>query len=171
LYPRRSGIACRRPLRSGLTRGVYPHRSELPAIEERGAGDELTVAPVGQISPRRCRDLTACVARSTGEDRAVRQRDPSRLQPRMLDSVVPDDEFVAMVARANGFRSEVATFGFGGSAIDSHIRARLYWNPKIPELAAGHEVLANEIHALLNDSRLSAPQAAQLEREYFPRRG
>jgi hypothetical protein len=88
----------------------------------------------------------------------------------MLDVVVPDDEFVAMVSRANGFRDEVASLGFSGSEIDAHVRARLYWNPKIPELTAGHEALANEIHALLNDSRLSAPQAAQLEHEFFPPR-
>jgi len=75
-----------------------------------------------------------------------------------------------MVTRANGFRSEVAKLGFSGSDIDANVRARLYWNPKIPELTAGQEALANEIHALLNDSRLSAPQAAQLEHEYFPPR-
>jgi hypothetical protein len=90
---------------------------------------------------------------------------------RMLDVVVPDDEFVAMVSRANGFRTEVASLGFSGSEIDARVRAQLYWNPKIPELTPGHEALANEIHALLNDSRLSAPQAAQLEHEYFPPRG
>lgn len=75
-----------------------------------------------------------------------------------------------MVSRANGFRTEVASLGFGGSEIDANVRARLYWNPKVPELTPGHEALANEIHALLNDSRLSAPQAAQLENEYFPPR-
>jgi hypothetical protein len=85
--------------------------------------------------------------------------------------VVQDDEFVAMVERANGFRTEVASLGFVGSEIDANVRARLYWNPKVPQLGAGHEALANQIHALLNDSRLSAPQAAQLEREYFPPRG
>jgi len=89
----------------------------------------------------------------------------------MLGVVVPDDEFVAMVSRANGFRAEVSGLGFSGSEIDAHVRARLYWNPKIPELTPGHEALANEIHALLNDSRLSAPQAAQLEQEFFPPRG
>ena len=89
----------------------------------------------------------------------------------MLGTVVSDDEFVAMVSRANGFRAEVASLGFGGSEIDAHVRARLYWNPRIPGLTAGHEALADEIHALLNDSRLSAPQAAQLEHEYFPLRG
>jgi hypothetical protein len=88
----------------------------------------------------------------------------------MLGLVVPDDEFVAMVARANGFRSEVASLGFSGSEIDANVRARLYWNPKIPELEAGHEALANEIYALLENSRLSASQAAQLEHAYFPAR-
>ena len=89
----------------------------------------------------------------------------------MLDVVVPDDEFVAMVACANRFRTEVGDLGLTGSVIDSNVRARLYWNPKIPELSAGQEALANEIHALLDNSRLSASQAAQLEREYFPPRG
>ena len=89
----------------------------------------------------------------------------------MLDLVVPDDEFVAMVASANQFRTEVGKLGFSGSNIDSYVRARLYWNPKIPELPAGHEALANEIYALLDDSRLSAPQQVQLEGEYFPHRG
>jgi hypothetical protein len=84
--------------------------------------------------------------------------------------VVPDDEFVAMVVRANCLRAEVGNLGFKGFDIDSNVRARLFWNPKIPEIPAGHEALANEIHALLGDSRLSAPQAAQLEREYFPLR-
>jgi hypothetical protein len=88
----------------------------------------------------------------------------------MLDHVVQDDEFVAMVERANGFRTEVARLGF--NEIDANVRARLYWNATVPELSAGHEALANEIHALLSDTRLSAPQAAQLEREYFsPGRG
>jgi hypothetical protein len=88
----------------------------------------------------------------------------------MLGLVVPDDEFVAMVERANGFRTEVADLGFSGSEIDANVRARLYWNPKIPHLAASQEALANEIHALLDNSRLSASQAAQLEHEYFPKR-
>ena len=83
--------------------------------------------------------------------------------------MIPDDEFVAMVARANQFRTEVGNLGF--TEIDNNVRARLYWNPKIPELSAGHEALANEILALLADSRLSALQAADLEREYFPPRG
>ena len=82
--------------------------------------------------------------------------------------MIPYDEFVAMVARANQFRTEVGNLGF--TEIDNNVRARLYWNPKIPELSVGHEALANEIHALLADSRLSASQAAQLEREYFPPR-
>lgn len=89
----------------------------------------------------------------------------------MLATVVPDDEFVAMVAVANRFRAEVKDLGMASFDVDSNVRARLYWNPKVPVLAVGHEALANQIHALLNDSRLSAPQAAQLEREYFPPRG
>ena len=84
--------------------------------------------------------------------------------------MIPNDEFGAMVARANRFRTEVGNLGFSGSVIDANVRARLYWNPKVPELSAGHEALANEIHALLDDSKLSASQAAQLEREYFPPR-
>jgi len=82
--------------------------------------------------------------------------------------VIPDDEFVAMVADANRFRGEVIELGMSGSLIDSNVRARLYWNPKIPAVPAGQERLADEIHALLDNSRLSAAQAAQLEREYFP---
>jgi hypothetical protein len=89
----------------------------------------------------------------------------------MLARVVADDEFVAMVGRANGFRTEVAGLGFNGSEVDANVRARLYWSPKVPVLAPGHQALANEIHELLNDPRLSAPQAAQLERAYFPPRG
>lgn len=75
-----------------------------------------------------------------------------------------------MVDRANGLRTEVAKLGFRGSEVDANVKARLYWNPKVPTPAVGHEALANEIHTLLNDPRLSAPQAAQLEREYFPLR-
>jgi hypothetical protein len=85
--------------------------------------------------------------------------------------VVPDDEFVAMVADANRLRTAVRELGMSGSDIDSHVRARLYWNPKVPDVPVGKEGLADEIHALLDDSRLSAPQAADLEREYFPPRG
>jgi hypothetical protein len=84
--------------------------------------------------------------------------------------MVPDDEFVAMVARANGFRTEVGGLGMTGDEISANVRARLYWNPKVPQLAAGHEALANEICALLHNASLSSSQAAQLEREYFPPR-
>ena len=55
--------------------------------------------------------------------------------------------------------------------IHANVRARLYWNPKVPDVPAGQEALADEIHELLGNSRLSAQQAAQLEREYFPPRG
>ena len=75
-----------------------------------------------------------------------------------------------MLERARGLRAEVANLGFHGSEVDANVRARLYWNPKVPTLAVGHEALANEIHTLLSDVRLSAQQAAQLERAYFPRR-
>jgi hypothetical protein len=85
--------------------------------------------------------------------------------------VVPDDEFVAMIDAANRFRTEVGELGMSGYDIDSNVRARLYWNPKVPDVPVGKERLADEIHALLDNSRLSAAQAAQLEREYFPPRG
>jgi len=88
----------------------------------------------------------------------------------MLADVVSDDEFGTMVARANRFRNEVRNLGYRGPDIDANVRARLYWNPKIPELTAGEQALANVIHELLDDSRLSSAQAAQLEREYFPPR-
>jgi hypothetical protein len=84
--------------------------------------------------------------------------------------VLADDEFMAMVERAHGLRADVAKLGFSGSEVDANVKARLYWNPKVPALAVGHEALANEVHTLLSDPRLSAPQAAQLEREYFPPR-
>ena len=90
------------------------------------------------------------------------------LSGRILALVVPDDEFETMVARANRFRAEVGELGWDGSIVDSNVRARLYWNPTTPELPAGQESLADEIYALLGDSRLSAQQQAQLEREYFP---
>jgi hypothetical protein len=93
------------------------------------------------------------------------------LAGRILALVVPEDEFAAMMARANHFRVEVRELGWNGFVVDSNVRARLYWNPKIPELPAGQESLADEIYALLGNSRLSAAQAAQLEREYFPPRG
>ncbi len=89
----------------------------------------------------------------------------------MLDVVVPDDEFVAMVAGAHRLRAEVSELGFSGSEVDSNVRARLYWNPKVPDVPVGTEGLADEIHALLDNSRLSPQQAADLEREYFPPRG
>ena len=94
-----------------------------------------------------------------------------RAPARMLARVVPDDEFVAMIAAANQFRTTVGELGTPGSDVDSNIRARLYWNPKIPDPPMGQETLADEIYALLENSRLSASQAAQLEREYFPPRG
>jgi hypothetical protein len=61
--------------------------------------------------------------------------------------------------------------GVSGSDVDANVRARLYWNPKVPDVPAGQEGLADEIHALLGNSRLSAQQAADLEREYFCRAG
>jgi hypothetical protein len=84
--------------------------------------------------------------------------------------VVPDDEFETMVARANRFRVEVGQLGWSAFVVDSNVRARLYWNPTIPELPADQESLADEIYELLGNSKLSAQQAAQLEREYFPLR-
>ena len=93
------------------------------------------------------------------------------MSPRMLDRVVPDDEFVAMLSAANVFRTTVNTLGpVAGLNVDNYVRARLYWNPKVPELPTGHEALANEILVVLGDSRLSSPQILELEREYFPRR-
>ena len=89
----------------------------------------------------------------------------------MLDAVVGDDEFVGMVSAANRLRDEVGAIGVGGSDIDHYVRARLYWNPKLPALAEGHEALANEIVVVLGDSRLSSAQMAELERAYFPPRG
>jgi hypothetical protein len=86
----------------------------------------------------------------------------------MLAHVVQEEEFVAMVERANGFRTEVASLGF--NEIDAYVRARLYWNPKLPQLSAQHEALADEIVAVLSDSRLSSLQILELEREYFPLR-
>lgn len=76
-----------------------------------------------------------------------------------------------MVSAANRLRTEVGAIGVGGLNIDDFVRARLYWNPKIPKLPAGQEALANEIVGILGDARLSAPQKAELEREYFPPRG
>ena len=88
----------------------------------------------------------------------------------MLALVITDDEFVTMVEAANCFRTEVWDLGMRGDDINMNVRARLYWNPRIQALEAGHEALANEIHALLDNSKLSASQAATLEREYFPHR-
>ena len=82
--------------------------------------------------------------------------------------MVPDDEFVGMVARANRFRTDVQDLGMIGYDVNANVRARLYWNPTIPELSPAHQELADEILALLHNNRLSAPQTAQLEREYFP---
>ena len=75
-----------------------------------------------------------------------------------------------MVADANRLQAAVRELGMSGSDVDANVRARLYWNPKVPDVPAGQEALADEIHALLGNSRLSAQQAAQLEREYFPPR-
>ena len=76
-----------------------------------------------------------------------------------------------MVADANRLQAAVRELGMSGSDVDANVRARLYWNPKVPDVPAGQEALADEIHELLGNSRLSAQQAAQLEREYFPPRG
>ena len=76
-----------------------------------------------------------------------------------------------MVADANRLQAAVRELGMSGSDVDANVRARLYWNPKVPDVPAGQEALADEIHALLGNSRLSAQQAADLEREYFPVRG
>jgi hypothetical protein len=68
---------------------------------------------------------------------------------RILALMVPDDEFETMVARANRLRAEVGEL-WNGFVVDSHVRGRLYWNPKIPELPAGQESLADEIYELLS---------------------
>jgi hypothetical protein len=52
----------------------------------------------------------------------------------MLGLVVPDDEFATMVADANRLRAAVRRLGTSGSDIDSNVRARLYWNPKVPDV-------------------------------------
>jgi hypothetical protein len=84
--------------------------------------------------------------------------------------VLTDDEFVSVVERAKQLRAEVTSRGIRGAQIDASVRARLYWKPEVP-LAAGEAALANDIHELLADWRLSQPQAAQLEHEYFPPAG
>ena len=73
-----------------------------------------------------------------------------------------------MVADANRLQAAVRELGMSGSDVDANVRARLYWNPKVPDVPVGKEGLADEIYALLDNSRLSAQQAADLEREYFP---
>jgi hypothetical protein len=89
----------------------------------------------------------------------------------MLGLVVPPDEFVTMVADANRYRAAVRQLGTSGSDIDANVRARLYWNPKVPTVLLFKDTPADEIYALLDGSRLTSAQAAQLEREYFaPRR-
>ena len=75
-----------------------------------------------------------------------------------------------MVEAANCFRSEIWALGMSGTDITANVRARLYWNSNVPEIPAGREALTNEIHALLDNSELSASQMAQLERAYFPHR-
>ena len=56
-----------------------------------------------------------------------------------LDLVVPDDEFVAMVADANRLRAVIGELGMSGSEVDSNVRARLYWDSKVPDVPVGRK--------------------------------
>jgi hypothetical protein len=79
---------------------------------------------------------------------------------------VPNDEFETMLARARRFRKRVDELPMGGTEIDANVRARLRAKPS-SELPPGQQALADEIHSLLDDLRLSAHQAAWIERAFF----
>jgi hypothetical protein len=78
---------------------------------------------------------------------------------------VPDDEFEAMLARARRFRRRVDELGsVSGPVIEDGVHDRL-----ADHLPPAQRELAETIVALLEDPRLSIPQAAQLERAFFDR--
>ena len=79
---------------------------------------------------------------------------------------VPSDEFETMLARVRRFRKRVDELGMSGTEVDANVRARLRSRPADP-LPPGQQALADEIHGFLEDSRLSAHQAAWLERTFF----
>jgi hypothetical protein len=82
---------------------------------------------------------------------------------------VPADEFETMLARMRGFRRRVDELGsVGGPIIDADVRAHRNLSPA-DYLPSPQRELAETIVALLEDPRLSALQAAQLERAFFGR--
>jgi hypothetical protein len=85
--------------------------------------------------------------------------------------MLTDDEFVAIVGRAHQFRTDVANRGSSSADINACVWDRLYWKPERCTLGAADLALANQIHRLLTDWRLSQPQALELEGEFFPSRG
>jgi hypothetical protein len=81
----------------------------------------------------------------------------------------PDDEFGTMLARVRSYRRRVDELGsVSGPVILGSVRDRRRWRPA-DYLPPAQRELADEIVGLLEDPRLSALQAAQLERAFFGR--
>ncbi|MDQ3382018.1 MAG: hypothetical protein M3546_17205 [Actinomycetota bacterium] len=82
---------------------------------------------------------------------------------------VPDDQFETMKARARRYRARIGDVGgISVPIIEQNVRERIRGRPQnVQRLPPAQGELADEIVALLNNSELSAHQAALLKRTYF----
>jgi hypothetical protein len=81
---------------------------------------------------------------------------------------VRENEFETMLARGRSYRKRLDELGsLNRPIIEGHVRDRLRWQPAAITLPPAQGELADEIFALLRTPRLSAQQAARLEREFF----
>lgn len=153
------------------------------ASQSQGEGDrDATERPgLRKASPLISDPLLAFSRSSAAGDRRSPDR-PPRSQLRSsapidgpacsvkLRVTVPDDEFETMQARTRSYRRRVAELGgVSGSLIKENVRERLRLRTASETLTRAHDELADEIIALLMDTRLSRHQAALLEREFFGR--
>jgi hypothetical protein len=82
---------------------------------------------------------------------------------------IPDKEFEAMLARAWSFRRRIDDLrSVTGHMLDESVRERRGERP-VDFLSPDQRALAEDIARFLADPRLSALQAAQLERAVFGR--
>jgi hypothetical protein len=79
-----------------------------------------------------------------------------------------DDEFETMLARGRSYRVRIDQLGsLNRPIIDGHLRDRVRRRPTTNTLPPPQVALADEIFAVLRSPKLSALQAARLEREFF----
>jgi hypothetical protein len=80
--------------------------------------------------------------------------------------MLSDDELAALHAEAERFRLLVDDLDDDvGEGVRATVKARLMFYPNPPDAPKGQEGLADEIHSLLDDRRLTPSQSAALERD------